>query len=96
MGDIYPVLEHPPEVAVAAVVAQVSAVVGEAGAYAGVDPGSMFWSNCRRPGECSGYTYFHLPWLKLSPLGVRAIPATAAILAARMAFSNLVIRSLLK
>lgn len=72
------------------------AAVDEAEVRAGADPESMFWNNCRHFAVYIGYTYAHLPWLKLRPLGVNAIPATAAILAARMAFSNLLIRSPLK
>ena len=46
--------------------------------------------------EYSGYTWFHLPELNCNPDCPKNVDAIFAIFAARMAFSNLTIRSLLK
>lgn len=62
------------------------------------------WADCNYPasgcdgrsrlaGECSGYTYYHLIRFKLPP---KAVAAKRAIFAARIAFSSLRIRPLVR
>ena len=62
----------------------------------GKDPESGCAGRCRQAGEYIGYTSDHLPDRKFPPPWPSAAAAILAIRAARMAFSSLRMRSLLK
>jgi len=52
-------------------------------------PGYCFGGSCRLMVGCSGYTLCHLPVRSCAPPEFKNADAMRAILAARMAFSNL-------
>lgn len=80
--------------AVETVVVEVEQVAPGEGADFG--PEHCFGDKCRRAVECIGYTQYHLPEKNGRESAPNALDARAESLAARMARSNLAIRSRLR